>query len=100
MANREEVPKTPNRPEFDLSASRPGFIQVLVIFGDLRKGNPYTMRRQPPGAHDFTSRFEDNPVDLVQLLEVLRGYPPLIDGVEQSSALKLGRGRLLMSREA
>ena len=36
----------------------------------------------------------------MQLLEVLRSYPSLVDGVEQGSALELGRGRLLMSREA
>ena len=39
-------------------------------------------------------------MSLVELFEILRGNPSLIDGVEQGNALELGRGRLLMPREA
>ena len=37
---------------------------------------------------------------LMEVFEVFRGNPSLVDGIEKSNALELGRGRLLMSRKA
>ena len=100
VANREEMSKASNRPEFILPTGRSGFVQVLVIFRNLSQGYPYPMRREPTCSHNLAACHHDGSMDFVELPEVLNRNPSPVNCTEEGSPFKFGQGRSGMSREA
>ena len=100
MADRKKMSKASNRPELSLPTSRSSLIQVLVVLSNFSQGNPYPMRREPTGAHNFTSCRHYDSMDLMELPKVFCRNPSPVNGTEEGNSLEFGRGRSRMARQA